>query len=145
MSDLFKKIGKKLLWITITFVLLEILLLLALESIYLLSEYKLDISIDLILPQFANMFNNIVTVVSDYINERNPFFILGTIAVFVYSIILQKGNNKKDGWETQLDTAYHGSAHWGKPKDIFDKNNFRSQSKRSVQKEFMKSLKHKGE
>lgn len=145
MSDFLKKIGKKLLWIMITFVLLEVLLLLALEAIYLLSEYKLDISVDLALNQFSNMFSNIVTVISNYINEKNPFFILGTVAIFIYSIILQKGDNKKDGWESQLDTAYHGSAHWGKNKDIFDKKNFHSQSKRSVQKDFMNSLKIKGE
>ncbi len=86
-----------------------------------------------------------MSVIANYINERNPFFIIGTGVVFIYSLILTKGDKKKRGWESQLDTAYHGSAHWGKHKDIFDKKNFYNQSKKSVQKEFMNSLKQKGE
>ena len=145
MNDFLKKTGKKLFWIIISFILLEILLLLALETIFLLSEYKLDISVDLILNEFLNMFSNIVSVITEYINERNPFFIIGTGVVFVYSLILTKGDKKKSGWESQLDTAYHGSAHWGTRKDIFDKKNFYNQSKKNIQKEFMNSLKYKGE
>lgn len=145
MNDFLKKTGKRLLWILITFVILEILLLLALEAIYLLSEYKLEISVDLVLNQFSNMFSNIVPIISNYISERNPFFLIGTVAIFIYSLVLSKGKKKKEGWESQLDTAYHGSAHWGKHKDIFDKKNFYNQSKKSIQKEFMTSLKHKGE
>lgn len=86
MNDFFKKTGKKLFWIIISFILLEILLLLALEVIFLLSEYKLDISVDLILNEFTNMFSNIVSVIENYINERNPFLLLEQ-ALYLYIVL----------------------------------------------------------
>lgn len=144
MNETVKKTLKIILWIVITFVLLELLLLSALELIYLLSEVRLDINIDLVTETLGDLFTNIPTIISSYIDEGNPFFLLGTLVIFVYSLFLNlKGRNKNSEWETQSE-GYHGSAKWSRQKDIFDNKNFESQSKRDIQSNFQKSLKKKG-
>lgn len=141
MNETLKKTLKIILWIVITFVLLEMLLLSALELIYLLSEVKLDINVDLVFDTLGNLFANIPTVISSYVDEGNPFFLLGTLVIFVYSIFLNlNARNKNSEWETQSE-GYHGSAKWSKQKDVFDNKNFESQSKRDIQSNFQKSLK----
>ena len=141
MNDTAKAILKKFTWIVITFIFLEAILLMALEALFILSEYKLEITGDLVIHEISAMFQNLPTVIQSYWQEKNPFFILGTAAIFIYSFVLHKGKSKKEGWDTENKNAYHGSARWGTSTDIFDKKNFQKQSKRGIQSEFMKSVK----
>jgi len=140
MNDTTKKILKKVLWIIITFLILELLLLSALEAVSVIIEYRLNISTDLIFSELSSMFQNLPSVVSNYWQERNPLFIIGTITIFIYTLILHKGKFKKEGWETYENSGYHGSAHWGRNKEIIDNKNFISKSKKNVEKDFLKSL-----
>lgn len=140
MNEKVKDILKKMFWIILTIVFLELLLLLALEALSILSEYKLNISSDIAINEFSNMFSNLPTVINNYWQEKNPFFILGTLVVIVYSFVLHKGKFKKKGWETEQENAYHGSARWGLPNEIFDKKNFIKKSKKDIKSEFQQSL-----
>jgi len=135
-----KQIAKRITIILVTFLLLEALLLSAIEVLITFSEVRLDISADIVLQNLQEMFVNIPTVISTYWQQRNPLFIVGTIVVFIYSIVLHKGSLKKSGWDTETENAYHGSARWAKANEIFDKVNFHKSSKQKIQSEFKKSL-----
>lgn len=135
-----KNIGKKIIWIIITFVFLEILLLMALDVIYLLSEVKLDINVDLVMSSLQQLLTSLPSTIQGYVQEKNPFFLIGTGAIFIYSIVLHiKHNKRKSDWETQ-EEGYHGSAKWSKPRDIIDNKNFEAHSKKEIQSNFYKSL-----
>lgn len=141
MNDTAKSLLKKFIWIVITILFLEAILLMALEALFILPEYKLDITGDIVIQEITAMFKNLPNVIQAYWQEKNPFFILGTAAILIYSLVLHKGKSKKEGWDTEEKNAYHGSARWGTATDIFDKKNFQKQSKRDIQSEFMKSIK----
>lgn len=137
-----KNIMLRILFIIIAFLLLETLLILALEAIYTLSEYKFNITTDLYVENVTNVFTNLGSYIQINWEQKNPFFLIGTGVIAVYSIYVPFGNKKKKGWETELDNAYHGSARWAKESEIMDeKKDFIRQSKRKVQSEFYKSLK----
>lgn len=141
MNRTVKRILKKTTWVMVTFIFLEALLLMGLKAIYILSEYKLAVSSDLVIKQMIVMLRNLPYVIEAYWIEKNPFFILGTFALFIYSLVLHaRGKADKEGWETHERNAYHGSAHWGSPREIFDKTNFFKQTKSELQKDFMESL-----
>jgi len=142
MSDRLKFWGKKLLWVLITFILLELLLLATLEVIITLSEARLDISGELMLQNLQQMITNLPTVIRQYWTERNPLFIIGTFAILIYSFVLNRRRFTTNGWETETENAYHGSARWGRPDEIFDKKgNFQPASKRQIQSNFAQSIK----
>jgi len=129
-----------MLFIIVTFLLLESLLILALEAIYTLSEYKLDITVDLYIENITKVFTNLGSYIQTNWEQKNPFFLIGTGAIFIYSIVLHiKGKKRKSDWETQ-EEGYHGSAKWSKPRDIIDNKNFEAQSKKEIQTNFYKSL-----
>ena len=135
-----KGILKKVLWIVITFLFLETLLITVLEVIYTLSEYKLAINIEIIGTNLKETFTHLGSYIQTNWAQKNPFFILGTGVVFIYSIFTNKGKIKKEGWDTEESNAYHGSARWGKPQEVVDNKNFTKKSKKQVQSEFHKSL-----
>lgn len=141
MSDQSKKIMKKVLWIFITFLLLEALLIAGLTVINVFLEVKLNISIDIIMESLIQTFTKLPTIIEKYISERNPFFILGSLAVIVYSFLIHKNSFKKKGWNTETENAYHGSAHWANESEVFDTKNFKKINKKQVQSDFSKSLK----
>jgi len=136
-----KNIMMRILFIIIGFLVLETLLILALEAVYTLSEYKLNITTDLYIENVTNVFNNLGSYIQTNWEQKNPFFLIGTGVIALYSIYTPFANKKKKGWETELDNAYHGSARWAKEREIVDKENFVKQSKRQVQSDFYKSLK----
>lgn len=71
----------------------------------------------------------------------NPLFIFLTGANALYMIWLQfTSKAKKTGWRVHEANAYHGSARWGKPREIVDDNHF-LQAEREVQQAFFASLK----
>lgn len=86
-------------------------------------------------------FTKLPTIIEKYISERNPFFILGSLAVIVYSFLIHKNSFKKKGWNTETENAYHGSAHWANESEVFDTKNFKKINKKQVQSDFSKSLK----
>lgn len=144
MNEKAKKILKILLLVVVTFVILEALLISALEVLYTLSEYKLEISTELILDNLKNTFTNLRAYIETNWEEKNPFFIIGSIVILLYSLYANKGSlTKKDGWETEDKNAYHGSARWARLSEIFDNQNFLKKSKATIQTEFSKSLKKK--
>lgn len=136
-----KNILMRILFIIIGFLVLETLLILALEAVYTLSEYKLNITTDLYIENVTNVFNNLGSYIQTNWEQKNPFFLIGTGVIALYSIYIPFANQKKKGWETELDNAYHGSARWAKEREVVDKENFIKQSKRQVQSDFYKSLK----
>lgn len=140
MNSKTKSILWKVFWIFLTFIFLELLLIFSITSLETLAEYKLDINLDIILNELRDTFFNIFSVIGNYWAEKNPLFIIGTVVIFIYTLILHKGNLKKDGWDTEVDNTYHGSSRWAKGHEIFDNQNFIKQSKRQVQSEFLKSL-----
>ena len=135
-----KNIIMRIMFIIITFLILEALLILALEAIYTLSEYKLDITADIYIENITNVFSNLGSYLQINWVQKNPFFLIGTSVIALYSIYVPFANKKKKGWETELDNAYHGSARWARENEIFDKQNFEKKSKKKVQSEFYKSL-----
>lgn len=138
------KLFKKIMWILVTFLLLEALLILAVVSIETLGEYKLDTKLDILLEQFTETFTNLPVVISNWWQEKNPLFLIGTGIVLIYSLYVQiSANKKKDSWKTEEDLGYHGTARWARKKEIFDKENFLGKSKKTIQTEFEKSLKQK--
>lgn len=136
-----KNILMRILFIIIGFLVLETLLILALEAVYTLSEYKLNITTDLYIENVTNVFNNLGSYIQTNWEQKNPFFLIGTGVIALYSIYIPFANQKKKGWETELDNAYHGSARWAREREVVDKENFIKQSKRQVQSDFYKSLK----
>lgn len=136
-----KNILMRILFIIIEFLVLETLLILALEAVYTLSEYKLNITTDLYIENVTNVFNNLGSYIQTNWEQKNPFFLIGTGVIALYSIYIPFANQKKKGWETELDNAYHGSARWAREREVVDKENFIKQSKRQVQSDFYKSLK----
>ena len=135
-----KGILKKVLWIVLTFVFLEALLIAALEVIYTLSEYKLAINTEIIGTHLKETFTHLRNYIQINWAQKNPFFILGTGVVFIYSVFTHMGKIKKEGWDTEESNAYHGSARWGRPQEVVDNKNFTKKSKKQVQTEFQKSL-----
>lgn len=139
------KISKKIIWILITFIFIEILIILASVSLETLAEYKLDISLDILIDQIKEAFTNLPAVIEVWWQEKNPLFLIGTCAAFIYSIYVQAtATKKKESWKTEEDLGYHGTARWARKKEIFDKENFLGKSKRTIQADFEKSLKQKG-
>lgn len=135
-----KPIIKKIFWLTVSFLLLEIIVISALVSLNILNEYKLDITTTLLLDQFQHTFTHLGTFIQSNWQERNVFFIGGTILSFLYAIFTTwKGSSKKEGWETEDSNTYHGSAHWARANEIFDKDNFLKKSKSKVLSDFEKS------
>lgn len=131
-------------WILVTFLLLETLLILATVSIETLGEYKLDINVDLLLERFKETFTNLPAFIGNSWEEKNPLFLIGTGIVLIYSLYVQiSANKKKDSWKTEEELGYHGTARWARKKEIFDKENFLGKSKTTIQTEFEKSLNRK--
>lgn len=135
-----KGVLKKIVWIVITFLFLETLLILAMGAIYALSEYKLDISANVLMANIKDTFSHLGTYIQTNWEAKNPFFILGTGVAVIYSIFTHRGKIKKEGWDTEESNAYHGSARWGRPQEVIDNKNFIKKTKRQVQTEFSKSL-----
>lgn len=140
MNSKTKSILWKVFWLLLTFVIFELLLIFGIKGIEILGQYKLDIQLNIVLNEFKDTFFNIFSVIGNYWAEKNPLFIIGTVVIFIYTLILHKGNLKKDGWDTEVDNTYHGSSRWAKGHEIFDNQNFIKQSKKQVQSEFLKSL-----
>ena len=137
-----KALLKKMSWIIVTFLLLEAIIITALVGLNTLSQYKLDITSDVLLENFKNTFTHLGVFIKNSWEEKNPFFIIGTIVAILYSLYANsKTNSKKEGWETEDKNAYHGSARWGSLKELFKTPNFFKQQKDSIQADFMKSLK----
>lgn len=74
MKENSRKILKKIMWILITFLLLETLIILATVSIETLAEYKLDINIDLLLKQFSETFTNLPVAIFNWWEEKSVIF-----------------------------------------------------------------------
>lgn len=139
-----KTIGKKIFWFVLTFLLLETLLILAIVSINTLSQYKLDITTSLLIDQYQATFTQLGAFIQSNWQERNMFFLGGTIAGVIYSLYTTfKSNFKKEGWETEDRNTYHGSAKWGTPSDIFKTDNFVKYSKASLLTQFEEKRKGK--
>lgn len=146
MSNKRKAIIKKISWVVLSFILLEILVILAVVSINTLSQYKLDITTQLVLENIKMAFMNLMAFIKNTIEEKNPLFIIGTLFSLLYSIYtVSRKPSKKEGWETEDSNAYHGSARWATLQEIFDHKNFLKQSKSTVQSDFANSLKQEGE
>lgn len=146
MSNKRKAIIKKISWLVLSFVLLEVLVILAVVSINTLSQYKLDITTQLVLENIKMAFMNLMAFIKNTIEEKNPLFIIGTFFSLLYSIYtISRKSSKKEGWETEDSNAYHGSARWATLQEIFDHKNFLKQSKSTVQSDFANSLKQEGE
>lgn len=142
MNEKTKSFLSKFLWILLTFLLLELLVVAVTYLVSLLNTYNIvDLfTTDQLLQSYKELFTNLLQVVSGYINERNTIFIIGSIVAFIYALILNKGKFKSDGWETENRNTYHGSARWAKNNEVFDKQNFLKQSKTSILSEFEQSL-----
>lgn len=145
MTNKSKAIVKKISWIIISFILLEGIVILALVSINTLSQYKLEITTNLLLENIKHTFTHLAIFIKNNIEEKNPFFIIGTLFSILYALYTtSRKPSKKEGWETEDSNAYHGSARWATLKEIFDQKNFLKQSKSSVQSDFENSLKKEG-
>ena len=79
-----KEILKRMLFIIVTFLILEALLILALEAIYTLSEYKLDITVDLYIENITNVFTNLGSYIQTNWEQKNPFFLIVTGVIAIY-------------------------------------------------------------
>lgn len=140
-----KPIVKKIFWLILSFLLLETFVILALVSLNVVTEYKLDLTSNLLIDQFSYTFTHLGTFVKSNWEERNAFFIGGTVISFLYAIFTSwKGSSKKEGWKTEDQNTYHGSARWARTNEIFDNHNFLNKSKGKVLNDFEKSL-QKGE
>lgn len=143
MSDKGKHVIKTSIWLIITFILLELLLLSAIVTLMTVAEFRLEITTDILLENLKNMFTHLPNTIKTFWQDKNPLFLLGTIAVFIYSLVAHKKSFKKSGWDTEVDNAYHGSAHWAKEHEIFDKKNFLKATKKNIQSDFIQSLKER--
>lgn len=139
-NDTVKAVIKKLLWIIVTFIFLESLLITALELVYTLSEYKLEINTEVIISNLKVVFTDLKTYVLTNWEQKNPFFLIGTAVAFLYSIYTHKGKLKKKGWETEDELGYHGSSRWATIAEVIDSKNFKGQTQKQVQKDFFNSL-----
>lgn len=147
MNDKTKSILWKIIWIVFSFLFLEMLVIAIVYLVTLLNTYNVVelLTTDQLINSYKHLLTNIPQTIKDYISERNVIFIIGSIIALVYSLVLNKGKLKKDGWETENRNTYHGSARWAKPSEIFDKENFIKQQKNSVLSEFEQSLKYQSE
>ena len=145
MNDKSKAVTKKIVWIILSFVLLEAIVITALVAIHTLSQYKLEITTNVLLDNIKHTFTHLIVFAKNNLEEKNPFFIIGTIFSILYALYTTNRNaTKKEGWETENSNAYHGSARWATIKEIFDTTNFLKQSKSKVQSDFENSLKREG-
>ncbi len=147
MNDKTKSILWKIIWIVFSFLFLEMLVIAIVYLVTLLNTYNVVelLTTDQLINSYKHLLTNIPQTIKDYISERNVIFIIGSIIALVYSLVLNKGKLKKDGWETENRNTYHGSARWAKPSEIFDKQNFMKQPKNNVLSEFEQSLKYQSE
>lgn len=147
MNDKTKSILWKIIWIVFSFLFLEMLVIAIVYLVTLLNTYNIVelLTTDQLINSYKHLLTNIPQTIKDYISERNVIFIIGSIIALVYSLVLNKGKLKKDGWETENRNTYHGSARWAKPSEIFDKQNFMKQPKNNVLSEFEQSLKYQSE
>lgn|SRR5699024_5912114 len=147
MNDKTKSILWKIIWIVFSFLFLEMLVIAIVYLVTLLNTYNVVelLTTDQLINSYKHLLTNIPQTIKDYISERNVIFIIGSIIALVYSLVLNKGKFKKDGWETENRNTYHGSARWAKQSEIFDKENFIKQQKNSVLSEFEQSLKYQSE
>lgn len=147
MSDKSKSILKKIFWILLSFILLEILVTMIVYLVTLLDTYNIVtlFTTDQLAQSYKTLFTSSPTIIKGYIAERNKLFIIGTVIAFIYALVLNKGRLKSDGWETENRNTYHGSARWATPSEIFDKQNFMKQPKNNVLSEFEQSLKYQSE
>ena len=91
----------------------------ALEKMFILSEYKLDITGNLVIQEISSHVSKTCLRLFKAIGRiKTHYFILGTAAIFIYSLVLHKGKSKKEGWDTENKNAYYGSAHWGTSTDF---------------------------
>jgi len=145
MNNKGKKILKKISWVIISFILLEVILIIALVSINTFSQYKLEITTSLLLENINYSFTHLVSFINSNVTEKNPFFIIGTLFSIIYALYTNSRNlNKKEGWETEDSNTYHGSARWAQLKELFDTTNFIKQPKSKIQSDFKKSLEKEG-
>lgn len=147
MNEKTKAILWKVFWIVISFLLLEVLVVAVTYLVSLLNTYNIvDLfTTDQLLQSYKELFTHLPQVVKSYIDDRNKLFIIGSIIALIYVLYLHNGKLKSDGWETENKNTYHGSARWAKPSEIFDKQNFFNQTKKSVLSDFEKSLIHQPE
>lgn len=137
-----KTIGKKIGWIIFSFILLELLLILAIITVNVLSEYKVDMTTNVLIGQYKDTFTQLPRFIQNNWQERNVLFIGGTIVSLIYSMYLAFNNrSKKEGWDTEARNTYHGSAHWAVASEIFDTKNFLNKNKKEVLSDFEESLK----
>ena len=136
-----KAILKRMSWIIVSFLLLEAMIITALVGLNTFSHYKLDLTSAVLLENFKYTFAHVGMFIKNNWEEKNPFFIIGTIVALVYSLYANsKRTSKKEGWETEERNTYHGSARWGTLKELFQTPNFLRKSKESIQADFKNSL-----
>ena len=145
MKKVFDTIRKKFVWFLVSFILSEWCLLVVTQLIMTFSTFKLTMTNTILLESIKETVLHPIQEIQTLIETKNPLFIMGTIALFLYCAYVQIKlvmKEKKEGWEADERNQYHGSARWGREKEIFDGKNYLAQSKQDILKKFTASLVH---
>lgn len=132
---------KRLIWVFVSFLAFEIVIVAFIDLILLLGELKLGLTTSAMMDSLKEVFLHPIQTIKGYIASRNPLFIILTLLNLFYSAFIQlRRKSKKDGWDIHEKNAYHGSARWAKEKEILD-GNFIAKSEKDVRETFLQSLK----
>ena len=76
MSDKGKHVIKTSIWLIITFILLELLLLSGIVALMTVAEFRLEITTDILLENLKNMFIHLPNTIKTFWQDKNPLFLL---------------------------------------------------------------------
>jgi hypothetical protein len=88
-----------------------------------LSKYKVkNMTSKIMKKSFSNLLIHPFNTISKMISEKNPFLIIGTIAVIFYMIYVIYKSNNKDTYKIEDKYAVHGSSRYATNKELFVEN-----------------------
>lgn len=130
--------------ITIVIGILEYLLILLASGLRLFFKYKININTDMITNHLIHVAKHPVKQAIMLSQSDKPIYIIVAVGLAIYvlfSYMKASYKSKKNGWEVDESTGYHGTARFAKQNEIEKDKNFWVKSQNQILKEFEKSLK----
>lgn len=116
---------QRILIFSITIVITFLLTIQIASLIPFLAENLKSLTFALVKNKSLDILIHPIHTVNTLIDTQNPIFYFLFIAAFFYSIFLAyRLGDTKEGWEVDKKEQSHGSARFGKPKEIFHKGEF---------------------
>lgn len=135
----------KVLMFFVIFLVMEIFATLISFVTLILAQIKIsEFNADQIIKDYMKLLKSPVSSIKTLIEQRNPVFIICTVAAVVISIYYLIINRGKNSYDVENKYGVHGSSRFANKKEIFKENEIISVSKGKIRQDLLDSIKSKG-